>query len=169
MSTWRWAAGDASGATARARQATAKRAAARTVAAHGAEQVSAEVDPPRRRGAETRGHLPAELGRLVADLIRMPRQLLALGGEGALLLGAQVDSLGCGGRRGHAPRGGAALRVLAPRPGEGRQARIDLVQPPLGGAEIALERTPPERGVGREGARVRGGDRPARRLVRRAV
>src|SRR5439155_398273 len=141
----------------------------RPAAASGAEQVSAEVDPPRRRGAETRGHLPAELGRLVADLIRMLRQLLALGGEAALLLGAQVDSLGRGGRRGHAARGGAALRVLAPRPGEGRQTRVDLVQPPLGGAEIALEGTPPERGVGREGARVRGGGRPARRLVRRVV
>src|SRR5947208_2639024 len=41
MSTWRWAAGDASGATARARQATAKRAAARTVAAHGGQRSGA--------------------------------------------------------------------------------------------------------------------------------
>src|SRR5207247_2388788 len=41
MSTWRGAAGDASGATARARQATAKRAAARTVAAHGGQRSGA--------------------------------------------------------------------------------------------------------------------------------
>src|SRR5437762_1220181 len=63
--------------------------------------------------SEARGHLLAQLGGVVANLIRVLRQLLALGGEGALLLGAQVDALGRRGRGGHPAGRRAALRVLA--------------------------------------------------------
>ncbi len=98
----------------------------------------------------------------------MLHELLALGGEGALLLGAQVDALGRG-RGGHPAGCGAALRVLAARPGEGRETRVDLVQAPCGGAQIALEGVAPQRGSGREGVRIPTGRGPVRRVVRRVV
>src|SRR5207249_12116238 len=111
----------------------------------------------------------AQLGGVVANLIRVLRQLLALGGEGALLLGAQVGALGRRGRAGDPAGRRAALRVRAARPGEGRQTRVDRVQAPRGGAQVALEGTAPQRGGGREGVRVPTGRGPVRRVVRRVV
>src|SRR5262245_43680543 len=151
------------GGTARAwhagRQRTASRSSARiaTLLTVGGVRrkrraTSANVDPPRRRRAEVGRHLLTEARGVVLHLGGVLRELLALGLERLLLLGADVD-----GERADAAGRGAALRVLAAGAGERRELRIDVADLPLGGAEVALERVPPERRARRVHVRVRVG------------
>src|SRR5438128_10358849 len=97
---------------------------------------SADVDPPvGGRAARARRHLLAQTGAVAPHLGRMLRELLALGGERLLLLGAEIEV------RADAARGA----VLLPHARERGDPRVEVAEPPLGGADIALERISSQR------------------------
>src|SRR5438132_3944830 len=109
---------------------------------------SADVDPPvGGRAARARRHLLAQTGAIAPYLGRMLRELLALGGERLLLLGAKVEV------RADAARGAVLLSCARER----GEARVEIAEPLLGGAEVALEGIPSQRDAGGECPRIDGG------------
>src|SRR5262249_4963466 len=91
----------------------------------------AEIDPPVGPFAELGAGRLAELDARGADLDGMLRELVALLGEGLLLLGAEVE-----GRGPDVAQGGVALREAGALHGEGVELAVDLGNALLGGAEI---------------------------------